>query len=89
MKYLMQILLGLILLQLLQSCDYSKSRDVLWMILSSFLGSLPNESNKKTLLSPLTLYNICHHLKDAQASKCFRQALEMFPLTFPVLFALP
>lgn len=31
MKYLMQILLGLILLQLLQSCDYSKSRDVLWM----------------------------------------------------------
>ena len=27
----MQILLGLILLQLLQSCDYSKSRDVLWM----------------------------------------------------------
>ena len=31
MKYLMQILLGLMLLQLLQSCDYSKSRDVLWM----------------------------------------------------------
>ena len=31
MKYLMQILLGLILLQLLQSCDYSKSRYVLWM----------------------------------------------------------
>lgn len=31
MKYLMQILLGLILLQLLQSCDYSKSCDVLWM----------------------------------------------------------
>lgn len=31
MKYLMQILLGLILLQLLQSCDYSKSRDALWM----------------------------------------------------------
>ena len=31
MKYLMQILLGLILLQLLQSCDYSKGRDVLWM----------------------------------------------------------
>lgn len=31
MKYLMQILLGLILLQLLQSYDYSKSRDVLWM----------------------------------------------------------
>lgn len=31
MKYLMQILLGLILLQLLQSCDYSKSRDVFWM----------------------------------------------------------
>ena len=27
----MQILLGLMLLQLLQSCDYSKSRDVLWM----------------------------------------------------------
>ena len=27
----MQILLGLILLQLLQSCDYSKSCDVLWM----------------------------------------------------------
>ena len=27
----MQILLGLILLQLLQSCDYSKSRYVLWM----------------------------------------------------------
>lgn len=31
MKYLMQILFGLILLQLLLSCNYSKSRDVLWM----------------------------------------------------------
>lgn len=31
MKYLIQILLGLILLQLLQSCDYSKNRDALWM----------------------------------------------------------
>ena len=28
MKYLMQILLGLILLQLLQSCDYSKSGEI-------------------------------------------------------------
>ena len=71
MKYLMQILLGLILLQLLQSCDYSKSRDVLWMILSSFLGSLPNESNKKTLLSPLTLYNILSPLEGCTSIKMF------------------
>ena len=50
MKYLMQILLGLILLQLLQSCDYSKSRDVLWMkkilkIMQSFFFDVTNLFN--------------------------------------------
>lgn len=63
MKYLMQILLGLILLQLLQSCDYSKSRDVLWMkknfennaelffdVTNLFNNSIPINLKKKIML---------------------------------------
>lgn len=68
MKYLMQILLGLILLQLLQSCDYSKSRDVLWMkknfennaelffdVTNLFNNSIPINLKKKKIMLILIL----------------------------------
>ena len=68
MKYLMQILLGLILLQLLQSCDYSKSRDVLWMkknfennaelffdVTNLFNNSIPINFKKKKIMLILLL----------------------------------
>lgn len=68
MKYLMQILLGLILLQLLQSCDYSKSRDVLWMkknfennaelfydVTNLFNNSIPINFKKKRIMLILIL----------------------------------
>ena len=71
MKYLMQILLGLILLQLLQSCDYSKSRDVLWMkknfennaelffdVTNLFNNSIPINLKKKTMLILILMIKI-------------------------------
>lgn len=71
MKYLMQILLGLILLQLLQSCDYSKSRDVLWMkknfennaelffdVTNLFNNSIPINLKKKIMLILLLMIKI-------------------------------
>lgn len=61
MKYLMQILLGLILLQLLQSCDYSKSRDVLWMkknlkIMQSFFFDVTNLFNNSIPNTSVNFY---------------------------------
>ena len=71
MKYLMQILLGLILLQLLQSCDYSKSRDVLWMkknfennaelffdVTNLFNNSIPINLKKKIILILILMIKI-------------------------------
>ena len=71
MKYLMQILLGLILLQLLQSCDYSKSRDVLWMkknfennaelffdVTNLFNNSIPINLKKKIMLLLILMIKI-------------------------------
>lgn len=71
MKYLMQILLGLILLQLLQSCDYSKSRDVLWMkknfennaelffdVTNLFNNSIPINFKKKIMLILILMIKI-------------------------------
>lgn len=71
MKYLMQILLGLILLQLLQSCDYSKSRDVLWMkknfennaelffdVTNLFNNSIPIKLKKKIMLILILMIKI-------------------------------
>lgn len=71
MKYLMQILLGLILLQLLQSCDYSKSRDVLWMkknfennaelffdVTNLFNNSIPINLKKKIMLILILMIKI-------------------------------
>ena len=71
MKYLMQILLGLILLQLLQSCDYSKSRDVLWMknnfennaelffdVTNLFNNSIPINLKKKITLILILMIKI-------------------------------
>ena len=71
MKYLMQILLGLILLQLLQSCDYSKSRDVLWMkknfennaelffdVTNLFNNSIPIKFKKKIMLILILMIKI-------------------------------
>ena len=71
MKYLMQILLGLILLQLLQSCDYSKSRDVLWMkknfennaelffdVTNLFNNSIPINLKKKIMLILILMMKI-------------------------------
>lgn len=67
----MQILLGLILLQLLQSCDYSKSRDVLWMkknfennaelffdVTNLFNNSIPINLKKKIMLILLLMIKI-------------------------------
>ena len=71
MKYLMQILLGLILLQLLQSCDYSKSRDVLWMkknfennaelfydVTNLFNNSIPINLKKRIMLILILMIKI-------------------------------
>lgn len=71
MKYLMQILLGLMLLQLLQSCDYSKSRDVLWMkknfennaelffdVTNLFNNSIPINLKKKIMLILILMIKI-------------------------------
>lgn len=71
MKYLMQILLGLMLLQLLQSCDYSKSRDVLWMkknfennaelffdVTNLFNNSIPINYKKKIMLILILMIKI-------------------------------
>lgn len=71
MKYLMQILLGLILLQLLQSCDYSKGRDVLWMkknfennaelffdVTNLFNNSIPINLKKKIMLILILMIKI-------------------------------
>lgn len=71
MKYLMQILLGLMLLQLLQSCDYSKSRDVLWMkknfennaelffdVTNLFNNSIPIKLKKKIMLILILMIKI-------------------------------
>lgn len=71
MKYLMQILLGLILLQLLQSCDYSKSRDVLRMkknfennaelffdVTNLFNNSIPINLKKKIMLILILMIKI-------------------------------
>ena len=67
----MQILLGLILLQLLQSCDYSKSRDVLWMkknfennaelffdVTNLFNNSIPINLKKKIILILILMIKI-------------------------------
>lgn len=67
----MQILLGLILLQLLQSCDYSKSRDVLWMkknfennaelffdVTNLFNNSIPINFKKKIMLILILMMKI-------------------------------
>ena len=71
MKYLIQILLGLMLLQLLQSCDYSKSRDVLWMkknfennaelfydVTNLFNNSIPINLKKRIILILILMIKI-------------------------------